>query len=430
MDGVQGSRPRLAQGAHEGVRVVRLLQERLTGRRLRFQGGQCPVASLTGAGDFTLAGLGLGDQCFEFFPHRAGLALAALLLDVQGVSLTARIPARPVQAAGPFRHRRELDTHRGQVRLEDIALGGQDGKLLGFGGLRLVSPRRFGPAGGEDQGRLGGVFARLGQCCLGDLDPARACRPRLVRPSRLLGGPLRPPLGVSLCALRGLLGGLRLRQSALGGFTRGFGISEFGLTSFQLALPVLALGLARRDLCLAAQNVRRAPALAPAGQGAGGQNDLAGPGHDPVPALRRRGSTQGVVQGLADEDAAQQDLQGGPKLRLERDQIEGGPQDAGEVEGAAHVQGVPARTHPVERQEGRPAGPVLMEKGDGGLGSVLGVGDDVLEASGQRGLKGRLEAGRGLERVSDDGEVAGQRAALFGVEDGLDAREVAFLGGL
>ena len=66
-----------------------------------------------------------------------------------------------------------------------------------------------------------------------------------------------------------------------------------------------------------------------------------------------------------------------------------------------------------------PARPMLMQIGDGGLGGVFRVGDDVLEAGGQRGFKGGFKARRSLERVGDDGEVAAQAAVLFGSKTAL-----------
>ena len=141
------------------------------------------------------------------------------------------------------------------------------------------------------------------------LDPADARRPRLVRPLGLARRPFRAPLGVGSRSLtRTASSGLRFGQGAFRRLARRFRVFEFVLTLFEFALPRLNLALARRDLRFAAQDVRCAPALPPAGERAGGQNKLAGPRHDSVPAPRDGRGAQGVVQSLADEDAAQQDL--------------------------------------------------------------------------------------------------------------------------
>ena len=185
------------------------------------------------------------------------------------------------------------------------------------------------------------------------------------------------------------------------------------------------------DLRLAPQQVGPLPVgLTAPRQRARRQHDLAGQGHDPVPAARRRGGPQGVVQCLAEEDAAQQHVQRRAELRVERDDVQRRPAHARQVRRPAQVQRVARGTHPVERQKRRPPGAVLMQVSDGGFGLVLGRRDDVLQARRQRRLQRRLVARRRLERVGDHGELARKRPVLDGLEDGPDAREVALLGRL
>ena len=84
-----------------------------------------------------------------------------------------------------------------------------------------------------------------------------------------------------------------------------------------------------------------------------------------------------------------------------------------------------SRLHSCQRQESRPAEPVLLQETDQLLRGILILSDHVLDPAAEGGLDGCLIFSFGMEEIGDNAADAGHSLALL--HDSLDAVPVALI---